>query len=253
MQIAGRAAWIGALAALCSHAAPDPTLLARLKDHMQHRLSDVPNYTCQETIERAERRSSANEYRVLDTLQLEVAQVGGRELLAWPGGSFEAKPLSAFASNGLMTNGAFAMHARGLFFGDRAAWKYGGERQDGDQRVIRFEFSVPLHNSGYRVKSATAEAVIPYHGFLLADPETLDVERIEVFSDSIAKAVGMERVDMVIEYQRVRIGKADALLPKSAEVITTLRHSKLRQRNRIVFSGCRQYGSDSVVTFQDAK
>jgi hypothetical protein len=229
--------------------APDSSLLLRLKEHMQRRLSDVPNYTCQETIERAERRNSAREYHVMDRLLLEVAQVGGRELLAWPGGKFESKPLSTFASSGLMTNGAFAMHARGLFFGDGAVWKYRGEQSEDGRKMIRFDFAVPLSKSGYRVKSVSASAVIPYHGFLVADAQTLDVERIEVYSDSIAKEVGMERVDMVIEYQRVRIGTADALLPKSADVITTLRRSKTRQRNRIEFRGCRQYSSESTVTF----
>ena len=59
----------------------------------------------------------------------------------------------------------------------------------------------------------------------------------------------MEHADMAIEYQRVRIGAADALLPKSSEVTTTLRRTKTRQRNRITFSGCRQYGSESVISF----
>jgi len=216
---------------------------------MQERLSKVPNYTCRETIQRAERRGSMRAFIVLDTLLLEVAQVGGRELLAWPGGRFEARPLSSFATSGLMTNGTFAMHARGLFFGDRATWKYAGMRSDDGRQLVRFDFKVPKEKSGYRVKSGSAAAVIPYHGFILADPEMLDVSRIEVFSDSIPKEVGMERADMLIQYQRVRIGAADALLPQSAEIVSTLRGSKTKQRNRIEFSDCRQYGSDSVISF----
>jgi hypothetical protein len=242
--------WVPAWIALSAQA-PDPALLPHIREHMQHRLSAVPNYTCRETVERAERRSNRREYRVIDTMVLEVAEVAGRELLAWPGGRFEAQPLSAFASSGLMTNGAFAMHARGLFFGDRASWKYLGERNEGGRKLVMFGFAVPLNQSGYRVKSASASAVIPYHGTLMVDPESLDAVRIEVFSDSIAKEIGMERVDMVIEYQRVQIGSTDALLPKSADVLTTLRRNKLRQRNRITFSGCRQYGSESVISFID--
>src|SRR3982751_951907 len=120
--------WICGAAALFAQPQPD-SLLDRIREHMRRRLSDVPNYTCRETIERAESRGGTPEFHLMDTLQLEVAQVGRQELLARPGEPFEDRPNSAFASSGLMTNGAFAMHARGLFFGDRAAWKYAGERE----------------------------------------------------------------------------------------------------------------------------
>jgi hypothetical protein len=147
-----------------------------------------------------------------------------------------------------MTNGAFAMQARGLFFGDRATW-YAGKGDERDRKLVRYDYHVPLDKSGFIIKGNGATAIIPYHGFIIADPETLDAVRIEIFSDSIAKDIGMERADMVIEYQRVQIGSADALLPKAAEVVTTLRRSKVRQRNRITFSQCRQYGSESVISF----
>jgi hypothetical protein len=251
MAIRRAAMGIGFLAALCAETQPGAALLPRIREHMQSRLSAAPNYTCRETIERFERHSNARQFRLIDTLLLEVAQVSGRELLAWPGGQFEAKPLSAFATSGLMTNGAFAMHARGLFFGDHAAWKYAGEREEEGRKLVRFDFKVSRAESGYRVKSGAASAVIPFHGFILADPESLDAVRIEIFSDSIAREIGMERADMVIEYQRAQIGVTDALLPKMAEVTTVLRGSKTRQRNRIAFSGCRQYGSESVISFHD--
>jgi len=239
-------------AALAAQTASDPALLGRIREHMRQRLSDVPNYTCQETVERAERGAHQPEYHVRDTMQLEVAQVSGRELLAFPGGRFEAKPPSTFASSGLMVNGVFAMQARGLFFGDRATWKSAGERTEDGRTLVRFDFAVPQAKSGYVVGNGRSRAMIPYHGFLLADPRTLDAVRIEIFSDKIAKDIGMERADMVIEYQNVRIGTADALLPGSAEVITLLRGSKTRQRNRILFSRCRQYGADSAISYADA-
>src|SRR5437588_10565694 len=91
------------LAALPAQA-PPVSLLERVREHMRRRLSDVPNYTCREIIERAESRSKAREFHIMDTLELEVAQVGGRELLARPGEPFEDRPYSAFASSGLMTN-----------------------------------------------------------------------------------------------------------------------------------------------------
>jgi hypothetical protein len=148
-----------------------------------------------------------------------------------------------------MTNGVFAMHARTIFFGDRATWKYTGERIEDGKNFLRVDFAVPSDKSGYFIRSASGSAVVGFHGFFLADPETLDLRRLEIYSDSIPKEIGMERADMAIEYQQVLIGASDALLPRVADVITTLRRNKMMQRNRITFSGCRQYGSESVISF----
>jgi hypothetical protein len=250
MPLRAGAVWTCGLIALCAQAPPRETLLlSRIRQHMQQRLSDVPNYTCQETIERSVRPPRKRKFRQIDKVLLEVAQVGGRELLAWPGGRFEAKPLSAFATSGLMSNGAFAMHARSIFFGGRATFTYVGARRAGGPKLVRYDFKVPQALSGYRVKSGPKAAVVGYHGSLFADPETLDVARLEVYTDSIPQEIPMAKADMTIEYQPVRIGSTQALLPKAAELSVLRRGTRNLERNRITFSGCRQYGSESVISY----
>ena len=48
-------------------------------------MAQVPNYTCLETMERSQRWPRAKSFRPLDTVRLEVSNVDGKELLAWPG------------------------------------------------------------------------------------------------------------------------------------------------------------------------
>ena len=251
MLLRAGATWIcGFLALYAQPPVPEKLLLSRIRQHMQQRLSDVPNYTCQEKIERYSRAPKAREFTEIDEFLLEVAQVEGRELLARPGGRFEAKPLSAFAESGLMSNGAFSMHARSIFFGNRASFTYVRDRSPGRSKLVRYNFKVPQALSAFRVKSGSRTAVVGYHGSLFADPETLDVARLELYTDSIPHEIPMAKADMAIEYQPVRIGPAEALLPRLAEVTVLRRETGWRQLNRITFSGCRQYGSESVISFE---
>src|SRR5690349_21861401 len=119
-------------------AAPsEPALLSRIREHMRQRLLEVPNYTCQESIERLTKPHHARAFEEVDKVRLEVAQVGRTELLAWPGVQFEPKPLSTFVPSGLMSNGAFVMHARGLFLADRASFRYAGRK-----RLVRYDYRV---------------------------------------------------------------------------------------------------------------
>ena len=217
--------------------------LERIRRHMQERLQVVPNFTCAEMIQRLSRPPGAAEFEEMDQVRLEVAQVGRTELLAWPGGEFESKPLSAFVPSGLMSNGAFVTHIRHLFLSDRASFRFVSAAP-----LVRFDYRVPRGQSGYRIRAFSHAAIVGYHGSFWADPATGDVLRLEVYTDSIPKDLGMSKAETTIEYQRIRIGASEALLPRTAE-LTITRLNRRQERNRIVFSGCRQYASESVITY----
>src|ERR1051325_1846688 len=222
----------------------EPAQLSRIRRHMQQRLLEVPNYTCQETIERLTRPQHARQFEELDKVRVEVAQVGRTEMLAWPGDRFEVKPLSAFVPSGLMSNGAFVMHARSLFVRDAASFRRAG----GGRKLVRFDYRVTRERRGYRIRAFGQSAIVPYHGSFWADPQNLDVLRLEVYADSIPPNLQMSRAETVIEYQRIKIGSTEALLPKTAE-LTVTRGSRAQERNRITFTNCRQYGSESMITY----
>src|SRR5437764_679954 len=64
---------------------PELLLLAKIKVKMAENLGRLPNYTCQQTIERSRRRPPGRKFEMLDTVRLEVALVEGKELYGWPG------------------------------------------------------------------------------------------------------------------------------------------------------------------------
>src|ERR1700730_15645627 len=85
-----------------------PDLLTQIRGKMALNLAQVPNYTCTETIERSEKQSPKQKFQPLDKVRLEVALVGGRELLSWPGaGKFEERDLGDFVGGGTTASGDY--------------------------------------------------------------------------------------------------------------------------------------------------
>ncbi len=250
-----RAAAIVLLVAGCAGAQAElpreVLLLARIKQKMKRNLRQVPNYTCMETIERLWHEPRSQGFKTVDTVKLEVAEAGGKELFARPGEQFEERDLAEFASGGLTGNGMFALHARSLFVDDNATIRYAGPETAGSRRLERYDFRVPYNLSGFRIEAHGERATVAYHGSFWADPGTYDVFRITLEADDIPVALGVAEATTRIDYQRVPIGASEALLPRAAELVLT-EFTGDQKRNRIEFTACREYGSESVISFTDA-
>jgi hypothetical protein len=239
--------WLS-IAAAQSELPPEVLQLSRIKRHMQQRLEQVPNYTCLQTVERLVRVHRAAKFKPLDTVRVEVAQVDGKEMFAWPGKEFDQANPSAFTNGGVMANGLFSLHARSLFISDVAMFTYAGEEEVEGRKLVRYDYSVPLMRSGYRIVVASQSATVGYHGSFWADAQTLDVDRFRVVAENIPPVLGLLDAGVDIEFQDATIGSTDALLPKRADLMLTGFDGGQR-RNIVSFSRCRQYGSDSVLSF----
>src|SRR5262249_14042686 len=123
-------------------------LLDRIRTRMAAHLSQLPNYTCHEVIQRLVRRANSGGLNRQDTVELEVAFVGRRELFARPGESrFEEESISKLVPAGTIGNGSFGLHAEAIFSGDSAEFKYVGPCKKDGHRAIRFDFHVPQDKS----------------------------------------------------------------------------------------------------------
>jgi hypothetical protein len=63
--------------------------------------------------------------------------------------------------------------------------------------------------------------------------------------------MGLDQSTTAMEYSRVKIGQSEFLLPLSSELAMTHLNGD-ENRNRIHFSGCRQYSGESVLSFGEA-
>jgi hypothetical protein len=228
---------------------PETLLLARIRLQMTENLQRQPNYTCLETVERT-LRPKGGRAQVQDTLRLEVALVDGKEMFAWPGSKvFEDKDLRDLVATGTFGNGNFAIHARAVFMSQAPVFTSRGQELLNGRPAVRYDFRVPRISSGYTLRVNKKEGIVGYRGSFWADPQTLDVRRLEVFSEEIPKELEVDWTSDRVDYARVPIGGTRFLLP--VESVLEMAVHNIESRNFTRFSACRQYTGESVLKFTE--
>jgi hypothetical protein len=228
----------------------DSPMLERIRIRVAERLAKLPNFTCLETVERST-RAKGGRAQLLDTIRLEVALVDGQEMFAWPGAQkFEHKDLRELVS-GTISNGQFAMLAQSVFLTGAATFTFKGEELADRRPVNRFEYVVPVALSGYRLRSAGQEAIVGYHGGFITDAATSDLVSLEVIADDIPPSLEISKAATAMNYQEVRLGEANYLLPLSSGLMLTDMVGR-EHRNHMEFNRCKQYLGESVIRFGDA-
>jgi hypothetical protein len=242
---------LSVLATAQSSLPPEVLLLSRIRRHTKDDLSHLPNFTCLETIERSTRNSPMKPFDVKDVVQVEVAHVGERELFAWPGASnFENRPLAEMIGTGMTSNGEYSTHARSLFLGESAVIHYAGEEELGGHRAARYDYEISPMFAGYVVNTNGRRGSVGVRGAFWADNTTFDLLRLTVEGTDIPDQLGVRALLIEIEYGRLRIGPGDFLLPQSSSAWMGA-VSGVESRNRIEFTHCRQYATESVLSFDE--
>lgn len=245
----------GLVALMASAQTPmDPDLAAtmrRIRARVTKDLNRLPNYTCLETIERSSREASSKSFQLLDLVRLEVALVDNAEMFAWPGSrEFESSKLRDLVPGGAIGNGSFALHARSVFDGRAAQVERVGETKLGGRRAMEYRYRVTRARSGFSLRHGEVEGKVGYGGSFYVDPDTDDLIRLEVRADDIPAALGIPAEEEILDYQRVRLGEGDFLLPQRSEMRMESDDGSV-SLNKTTFSACRQYSTESSLIFAD--
>jgi hypothetical protein len=232
--------------------------LVRIRQRTNQNQDRLPNYTCLETITRSSRpprslvisrNGRPGRFLPQDIVRLEVADVNGQEFFASPGAyNFAETDISTFVTGGMIGNGLFAQFAREVFNPALPTYRFAGETNVAGRPLLRYDYQVSLLLSNYLLK-CIGEAKVGYHGSFWADPKTFDLVRLDIQADDIPYAVGVVTAVTRIDYGVVRLGAADVLLPQSAEM-TMLVYNDWENRNNIAFTHCKEYGTDSAISFE---
>ena len=229
--------------------APGEGQLSRFKEKVRHDMASVPNYTCLETIERAHREPHSRNFNPVDTVRLEVSVVAGKELFAWPGShQFDDQRVTALVSSGAIGAGMFATFAQNLFVRGKGTLQDRAEESLDGRRTIRYDFHVAQQESGFRIQNRNISEIVAASGSFWFDPASLDLIRLDVYGDDMPNSLHLAEAAFRTVYARTHVGESDALLPKRSEV-TMASFSGEADRNAVEFSQCREYESDSTITF----
>ena len=240
------------IAAACGVAAQTDAgmdLWVRVREHIRASAAGLGNYSCQESMERSI-RGPTGQVQFRERLRLEVLFAETTELFAWPGSSeFTSEPLQTWIGAGAIGNGDLVTEILKLFVISAATVKYAG-LETRDQRALhRFDFHMPILNSGYTLTIHGKSATTAYSGSFWVDQESLDIARLDTRAEGIPPDLDCRDARQSVTYGRVRLGADQRRLLPSAAELTIITGDGRESRNTIAFSNCQQYTASSSLSF----
>jgi hypothetical protein len=138
-----------------------------------------------------------------------------------------------------------------MFIDDSAMFTWRGEEDLGGRTAVRYDFRVPAFLSGWEVRVEQGRGVAGMKGSVWADPDSLDLLRLEINGDDIPPQLEVNSVSVSVDYGRTHIGARDIMLPQTGEMRMAHR-SGIETRNLLEFTHCRAFETESTLTFVDS-
>jgi hypothetical protein len=194
-------------------------------------------------------RSAPPKLDATDRLRLEVTVSEGHEIHAWPGATrFDTRDVDEIIHQGPIGTGAFDMYLIGVFDNPAVDYQYVAEKPDGSRTMLEYSYRVSAEASRYRVKTGARWQTVPYGGTFWLDAESLDLRRFTVEAGPLPPATSMCQLESALDYQRVRIGDGDVLLPRQGR-LTIVMDNAQETNNVTTFGECREYQTESALHF----
>lgn len=230
--------------------APEVLLLSQLKATARQGLSQLSAYACSETVGRYTRRSSSQRFLRIDGFEVQVAQIGARELFARPGDKeFQDKPLNEMVNSGMVATGLFFVMANAVFLNPATVFVYHGTEKRLGHKAVRYDFRIAQMFSPYQIRSNGAVAVIGMQGSFWADPKTLEILELEVRGTDIPPQLHMRSAVTNITYNSTKLSVDRKYLIPATSVITSVADNGIEDQNRTDFHNCRKYSGEATITF----
>jgi hypothetical protein len=267
-----------ALIAACSlrlHGQParDPDeVLAQVRAKLRAMAQRMPRYTCVQTVERkyyklgehkgsppscdqiaGDRKTGRSKLQLYatDRLRLDVAVAGGREIVSWVGaGKFDSRRVDEIVGEGPTGTGAFGGHLVDVFANPGVHFQYLGEKTVNGNGVLEYRFTVPQNASNYRIHGAEEWHLTAYDGTFQINGQSSDLVRLDLRTDELPPDTSMCESSTKLDYQTIRIGDSDFLLPRQSELEIVGRDA-LETTNVTTFSSCREYHTESTIHFDE--
>ncbi len=250
------------------HVAEARAILERAREQVIHTTQRLPKYVCVETIERSYLKppngykpvvacpaitgKSNPNLRVMaeDRLRIEVTVAEGGELNSWPQASkFDTRGIDEMVKGGPTSTGAFGINLMQVFQNAGAKYDLTGVKTYDGQKTFLFHYSVPLSTSNYMVKMMDGGWwKTPYSGEFDIAGEGAELKRLMIETDLLSPDSGMCRARTVNLYHHVKLGDSEFLLPLTS-VLETVRPDGSGTESVTTFSGCHEYGAESVIRF----
>jgi len=245
------------------NAADDPlAVLAKCRELILSRDDRLPNYTCNETVDRFyyaranprpgevpcnQMRAEKLVLTATDRIRLEVKISEGKEIGSFPGaGQFESRSIFELVGGGTFGTGPLGALLVDIFGNVGATVTFQRE----EDKLIAYHFSVPLESSHYHVQAWGNWKPVAYEGSAWIDPTTSDITRIQLRTAELPPETHSCYSTSEVDYNRVRLGSVDFLAP-SHSTLSFMMRDATKNETSTTYSQCRQYQVESTLRFDE--
>lgn len=229
----------------------DPVIEAA-RDAADQFSEGLPNFLVQQHTTRYISSTNPPEWQAMDLVSADVVCVDGKEDYRnlKINGRVSTRPIE---KSGAWSTGEFVTTLRDILSHTSGAvfTKRGTDRISG-RPVLVYNYAVKQPLSHWRVMETEGRRSYNpgYKGTLWIDKETSRVMRIEQQSISLPADFPFDKVELVLQYDFVRIDAKTYLLPVQSENLMCQRGSNTCNRNEISFRNYRKFGAESNVKFE---
>jgi hypothetical protein len=121
----------------------------------------------------------------------------------------------------------------------------------------RYEYSIDQAHSDWHLSHTTMDGTYNYEpafgGAIWIDQETSRVLRFEMEARNLPDKFPMNKVQWAIDYDFVKVGNENYLLPKHSQIDNCPRNVDRCTRNVTDFQNYKEYSADTSISFYEAK
>jgi hypothetical protein len=221
------------------------------RDIAIHYSGKLPDFICNEQVERTDTTSSSNIKADRLTIQLSYSGQKEKYKLVAINGSPTQQTLESL--DGIITGGEFGSLLLGVFDPSSAAdfqWKASSTIRKRPAAIYTYRIARAKSHYmvGYRVgNGAMVSAAAGYHGEVTLDAETSRVLRLTASADDIPKESAILQSSVEVDYDFVDVAGHSYLLPAHSD--TRMERSLRRIANVVTYVGYHKFEADSTIDF----
>jgi hypothetical protein len=214
-------------------------------------LDELPDFICQEDIQRYFDYDGSGAWEKADTLVYELTY--NRKKESYRPINSVGRPVTRALEDvkGAYSTGDFASGLASLFDSEtKTIFKPAGKETLGKRQTILYDFRVPKESSKLVLKAeGSAPMVVGYSGTVWIDAETKKVLRIDQALDDLPASNPVTHSESSVDYDFIKLRGLDIdfLLPTRAEFIIANRRQKHYFRNIIHFKFYRKFETDVKI------
>ena len=232
-------------------------IIAEVREKALTFTESLPDYICSQQTRRYIDPSGGESWHATDVILARLTYFEHKEDYKLVTVNNNITTDKAYTSlGGAISQGEFGSMMRGLFDpASNAEFRWGTWATLRGHTSYVFSYVVPLEHSQFTIEwrgSASdpgRRIIVGYHGTIVVDKATNDVLRISLEADNIPPDFPVRQSSEVLDYDLIKIGDREFLLPVSAEFRSLA--ERTATRNLVEFRNYRKFSADTKLTFED--